>query len=116
MTSPRARHTIEDGEALLRERVRFAELLDCYGGLLTAQQRSACERVLEEDCSLSEVAHEQGVTRQGVHDLVARSRKKLEETERALGFLARLEAARACVERWRDRLPERFCEELEEVW
>ena len=47
-------------------------LYDFYGALLTEHQRQVYEDVVLYDLSLSEIAEEQGISRQGVHDLVKR--------------------------------------------
>ena len=47
-------------------------LYDFYGELLTKHQQSVYEDVVFNDLSLSEIADEQGITRQGVHDLIRR--------------------------------------------
>ena len=53
---------------------RQALLYDFYGELLTEHQRNIYEDVVLNDYSLSEVAQDQGISRQGVHDLVKRMR------------------------------------------
>lgn len=63
---------------------RQALLYDFYGELLTAHQRSVYEEVVLNDYSLSEVAEDQGISRQGVHDLVKRSTRILEGYEEKL--------------------------------
>ena len=42
-------------------------LYDFYGELLTEHQRRVYEDVVFNDMSLSEIAEEQGISRQGVH-------------------------------------------------
>ena len=44
-------------------------LYDFYGELLTERQQQVYESVVLEDYSLSEVAEDLGISRQGVHDL-----------------------------------------------
>ena len=58
---------------------RQALLYDFYGELLTKHQQMIYEEVVLNDYSLSEVAEDQGISRQGVHDLVKRSSKLLED-------------------------------------
>ena len=53
-------------------------LYDFYGELLTEHQRQVYEDVVLNDFSLSEVAAARGISRQGVHDLVRRCNKTLE--------------------------------------
>ena len=47
-------------------------LYDFYGELLTEHQKRIYEDVVFNDMSLSEIAEEQGISRQGVHDLSKR--------------------------------------------
>lgn len=59
-------------------------LYDFYGELLTAHQQNIYEDVIFHDLSLSEIADKQGITRQGVHDLVRRCDKTLQDYEEKL--------------------------------
>lgn len=61
--------------------VEQALLYDFYGELLTENQKSVYEDVILNDYSLSEVAEERGISRQGVHDLIKRTNKSLMEYE-----------------------------------
>ncbi|HIY02387.1 MAG TPA: YlxM family DNA-binding protein [Candidatus Blautia faecipullorum] len=56
-------------------------LYDFYGELLTERQQQVYETVVLEDYSLSEVAEELGISRQGVHDMIRRCNHTLEEYE-----------------------------------
>lgn len=64
-------------------------LYDFYGELLTKRQRQVYENVVLEDYSLSEVAEDLGISRQGVHDMVRRCDKSLEEYEEKLHLVDR---------------------------
>ena len=64
--------------------VRQTLLFDFYGELLTSHQQKIYEDVVCNDMSCSEVAAEQGVSRQGIHDLVKRCNRQLEEYEEKL--------------------------------
>ena len=59
-------------------------LYDFYGELLTEHQRKIYEDVVLNDMSLSEIAEEQGISRQGVHDMIRRCNKSLEDYEAKL--------------------------------
>lgn len=59
-------------------------LYDFYGELLTDHQKRVYEDVVFNDFSLSEIAGELGISRQGVHDLVRRCDKILNEYEEKL--------------------------------
>ena len=60
-------------------------LYDFYGELLTEHQRKIYEDVVLNDMSLSEIAEEQGISRQGVHDLVRRCDRTLQSYEEQIG-------------------------------
>ena len=64
-------------------------LYDFYGELLTEHQRHIYEDVVFNDMSLSEIAEEQGISRQGVHDLVKRCDRILGGYEEKLGLAGR---------------------------
>ena len=59
-------------------------LYDFYGELLTDHQKEIYEQFIVEDLSLSEIAKDAGISRQGVHDLIKRCNKILEEYEAKL--------------------------------
>lgn len=59
-------------------------LYDFYGELLTPHQKKIYEDVVVNDLSLSEIANEQGISRQGVHDIIKRCDKALAEYEEKL--------------------------------
>jgi predicted DNA-binding protein YlxM (UPF0122 family) len=59
-------------------------LYDFYGELLTEHQKEIYEQFIVEDLSLSEIAKDAGISRQGVHDLIKRCNKILEEYEEKL--------------------------------
>ena len=64
-------------------------LYDFYGELLTQHQRSIYEDAVFGDLSLSELAEDYGISRQGVHDLIRRCDKLLEGYEDKLHLLER---------------------------
>lgn len=73
-------------------------LYDFYGELLTPHQRKIYEDVVFNDMSLSEIAEEQGISRQGVHDLVKRCDKTLAEYESKLKLVEKFHQTRRMVE------------------
>ena len=77
----------------LDRRVRLVRLYDLYGPLLSPAQRRAFESRYLEDLSLGESAEEEGISRAGIQDAVKKAERKLEDFERRLGFLSRLETA-----------------------
>ena len=64
--------------------VKQALYYDFYGELLTEHQKQIYEDVVLNDYSLSEIAQDRGISRQGVHDLIKRCNKILEEYEAKL--------------------------------
>ena len=55
-----------------------ALLYDFYGELLTEHQKEIYEKFVLEDLSLSEIADDAGISRQGVHDVLKRCNNILE--------------------------------------
>lgn len=69
--------------------VKQSLLYDFYGELLTDHQRAVYEDAVFNDMSLSEIAQEQGISRQGVHDLIRRCNNSLQEYEDKLHLVSR---------------------------
>lgn len=67
-----------------QDRFNQALLYDFYGELLTDHQKNIYEQSVLEDLSLSEIAEDEGISRQGVHDLVKRCNKSLMSYEEKL--------------------------------
>mgnify|MGYP002770803599 CR=1 FL=1 len=65
----------------MEKKVMQAYLFDFYGELLNEHQRSIYEDFVCNDLSLAEIAEAQGISRQGVHDLVKRCDKLLFDYE-----------------------------------
>lgn len=66
-------------------------LYDYYGQLLTEKQRSVMQLYHEENLSLSEIAEEFSISRQGVHDALKNAERALTEYEEKLGLVKHLE-------------------------
>ena len=73
----------------MEKRIEMGMLLAFYGGLLTERQRRVLEAYYSEDYSLSEIAQELGITRQGVHDAIARGEAVLLRAEEHAGLMSR---------------------------
>ncbi|MCD7885370.1 MAG: DNA-binding protein [Lachnospiraceae bacterium] len=71
------------------EVLRQTLLYDFYGELLTEHQQEVYETVVQNDLSYSEAAEMFGISRQGVHELVKRSVKTLEDYESKLHLVER---------------------------
>lgn len=81
-------------------------LLDFYGEMLTKKQRDFLDLYYNEDLSLSEIAENEGITRQGVRDSIKRAEVQLFDMESKLQFYARygnlkkgLEEIRECADK-----------------
>ena len=62
-------------------------LYDFYGELLTEHQRQIYEARVFDNLSLGEITQDMGISRQGVHDLVKRCDKILQDYEDKLHLL-----------------------------
>ena len=69
-------------------------LYDFYGELLTQHQRNVYEDAVYNDMSLSEIAEQQGISRQGVHDLIKRCDKILQGYEDKLHLVQKFTEAK----------------------
>ena len=79
--------------------VEQALLYDFYGELLTERQQQVYESVVLEDYSLSEVAEDLGISRQGVHDMIKRCNHTLEEYESRLHLVEKFLCIRKQVQK-----------------
>ncbi len=64
--------------------LKYLQLLDHYGALLTDTRREICEMYYMLDLSLSEIAEQKGVSRQGVSEALKSSRELLDFYEEKL--------------------------------
>ena len=64
-------------------------LYDFYGELLNEHQRGIYQDIVFNDLSLSEVADEYGISRQGVHDLIKRVNNTLNGYEEKLHLVSK---------------------------
>lgn len=64
-------------------------LYDFYGELLTKHQQQIYEGIVYDNLSLGEIAQEEGISRQAVHDIVKRCDKILQGYEDKLKLVAR---------------------------
>lgn len=72
-------------------------LFDFYGELLTEHQRAVYTDAVYNDMSLGEIAAERGISRQGVHDLIKRCDKILQDYESKLHLVERFAKAKETV-------------------
>lgn len=69
--------------------MHVALLYDFYGQLLTERQRQLVELYYLNDFSLGEIAEDQAISRQAVHDQLRHASEALEAYEGKLGLVAR---------------------------
>ncbi len=84
-------------ENLLRK-VDIDWLLTIYGAMLTEKQRDIATLYYEEDYSLAEIAQQEGVSRQSIHDTLQRVEKQLRTWEEKLGMRSRLTRVQSSLE------------------
>lgn len=86
----------------MEARVALNYLLDFYGPLLTPHRQELMRLYCEEDLSQQEIAEQLDITRQGVSDAIAKSKRQLMDYEQKLGLVARhreqTAAAAKCLE------------------
>ena len=75
----------------MEKKIEISMLLDLYKGLLTDKQAETMDFYYNEDLSLSEIAENLGITRQGVRDALVKGEKALLEAEEKLGLGKRIE-------------------------
>ncbi|NLL39241.1 MAG: YlxM family DNA-binding protein [Clostridiales bacterium] len=77
------------GGIVLDKTVRMTMLFDFYGNLLTDKQKEYIDLYYNENLSLSEIAENDGISRQGVRDIIIRAEGILEATEEKTGLMRR---------------------------
>ena len=68
----------------MEENVKYIELFEIYGNLLTERQKELFTSHYLLDLSLSEIAEPENLSRQSVYDAVKKVKAKLDEYENAL--------------------------------
>lgn len=82
----------------MAENYYVSQLLDRYGSILSEKQQRILDGYYNNDLSLSEIAENEGITRQGVRDFVKRSELQLFELEEKLGICKREKELKSLVE------------------
>ena len=76
---------------------RMAMLFDFYGDLLTERQREFYDLYYNEDLSLSEIAENYGISRQGVRDVIVRAEAAMSEIEEKTHIIRRFHQSKAAI-------------------
>ena len=71
----------------MEKQVKIALLLDLYGNLLTEKQYNLLNDYYNNDFSLSEIAENEGITRQAVRDNLLKGENNLLEYDEKLSIL-----------------------------
>ena len=74
-------------------------LYDFYGELLTDHQKEIYEDYVLNDLSLVEIAEQKGISKQGVHDLIKRCEKILNEYEAKLKLIEKFNNTKQDIEK-----------------
>ena len=82
----------------MAKNLEIALLFDFYGEMLTEKQRDVVELYYDDDLSLSEIAENEGITRQGVRDSIKRAETQLTDMEERLGLVKRFREMREKLE------------------
>ncbi len=83
----------------LKEKVELSILFDFYGELLKSHNKHVFEDYILNDLSLSEIAEDQGISRQGVYDIVKRCSRQLKDYEEKLCLVKKFEETKEKVNR-----------------
>lgn len=84
------------------DKISFIRLWDVYRGLLTPTQQEITDLYFNLDLTLSEIANEKGITRQGVSECLKTCKKQLEEYEEKLHIVEKLNEAEKKACDWAD--------------
>ena len=71
----------------MEKKVEISMLWQIYGNLLTEKQYKVIDYYYNQDLSLSEIAENDGITRQAVRDIIKKGERKLFEYEEKLLFM-----------------------------
>ncbi|MDD6848371.1 MAG: YlxM family DNA-binding protein [Oscillospiraceae bacterium] len=101
----------------MEKNLEISLLFDFYGQLLKEQQQKAISLYYNDDLSLSEIAYELNITRQGVRDSIKRGESQLYTYEEKLGLFERFrktQSALLSIENLAEKLTENYDKSLAE--
>ena len=99
----------------MEEFVEKSYLFDFYGELLTEHQRRIYSEINFDDYSAAEVARDEGISRQGVHDQLTRAARRLFDMEEKLGMAARFRRMEDGLTRCREALRDKRYDDAEKT-
>ena len=83
---------------MFEKNLEIGYLLDFYGEILPERRRDIMDLYYNDDLSLSEIAENEGITRQGVRDSIKRAEAQMLEMEDRLGLARRFRKISADIE------------------
>lgn len=84
---------------MFEKNLNIGFLLDFYGEVLTERKRDALDFYYNNDMSLSEVAEELGISRQGARELIKKAEEELNFYEEKLGLAKKFADAQSHAKR-----------------
>ena len=90
--------TLQGVQNTLAKDLSISTLLDFYGPFLSEKQRNLLHHYYNEDLSLSEIAENESITRQGVRDLIKRGELQLKKYEEECGWCQNVLALQQAIE------------------
>lgn len=107
------------GDYLLEKKFIYSILYDYYGDLLKENQANIIDLYYNQDYSLSEIAEDMNISRQGVYDALKRAEKNLAEYEEKIKLHEKYEkyskAAENIVELASDINDEKYKETVDKI-
>lgn len=86
------------GVRYMAKDLSISALLDFYGPFLSEKQRNLLHHYYNEDLSLSEIAENEQITRQGVRDLIKRGELQLKKYEDECGWCQKVLSLQAVID------------------
>lgn len=93
-----------NAEEEIEERLELSILYDFYGALLKDNQQRMFEASILEDYNFTEIAEEEGISRQGAYDAIKRASKQLRAYEEKLGLVAKFQRQKVLVQELQEQL------------
>lgn len=88
----------------MEKHIEISILLEIYGELLTKKQYEVLNHYYNEDLSLSEIAENSNISRQGVRDIIKKGESKLFEYEEKLSIMKKTQQNEKTIESILSRL------------
>ena len=90
---------LDRGLAGMEDALFRTMLFDFYGELLTEKQKEYFDLHYNEDLSLAEIAQSEGISRQGVWDIIRRAEESMRRYEERTGLVSRFAKERETLDR-----------------